>query len=280
MVKIIEQFEMEKALSLCEPWERESVINAAGGFGIGVIDEKQGFRAVLFADEQENEAVITALRFDRKRRPKDAMVLLCALRGYMDMRGIETARYSYLVDDEQPDMMGEMLTHCGWQQPTDEAIVYRLNLRGLDLGEEKGETKEIVPFFSVYIEERAKFSRRFGQDIPQYLNYNTVEDADHDLSLGCVINGKLVGYIICVSYPEAVELRLAFVDERYKAMMGRMLQRLNRLIREKRPNVNMLYVCAAEPSAEKLVQRLFRGRILKRRISKKSVFKLKGGREA
>ncbi|MBP0981831.1 MAG: hypothetical protein J5968_06460 [Oscillospiraceae bacterium] len=89
-----------------------------------------------------------------------------------------------------------------------------------------------------------------------------------------------MGYIICVSYPEAVELRLAFIDERYKAMMGRMLQRLNKLIREKRPDVNMLYLCAAEPSAEKLVQRLFKGRILKRKISKKSVFELKGGREA
>ena len=109
------------------------------------------------------------------------------------------------------------------------------------------------------------FYERFGEDIPEYLDFRVTADAEPALSIGIVVKDVLKGYVICTCTSDSIEVRQAFVEETDKMLFGILMSKLIEEYTLHYSDRKEIYICAATEESDKLVNHYFKDRVISKK---------------
>ena len=255
----------QEFLHMIAPWQIADKMDAFGDlaegyFCVGYVENNE-LRAYLIGHETQDTLWIDFLDFHKGVQQKAAAALfiyaLCKAR----IDEVEFIDYSFM--EEEKYQMAEYLNNIRFQVEK-ELCIYRIYGEGFQAPKEYAEkyAEEIYPLLEVPFSAVTAFLDRIGEEIPAFLDFTQTENIAWDLSVGAYVDGKLVGYVACVVHPTSIEVRQAYVDDSMRHLFAPMIARVAKAYKEKYEAISQINIAAADELTEKLVEKLFEGRIL------------------
>ena len=251
---------------LCDRRVWGRVLDQTGSFlpgcaGLGCVDQSGKPCGLVLISQEENGHTykVEALCYHRKVFPQVGEALLRGLREYAALHGAEKLVYSYTVSMDTPDVDASVLRRCGWSEGKRLGALYRvINVEQLLASVEKlaDGSGNVVSFFDVPPEMRARFSRRFGVDVDARLDYDKVWAPDPEKSLACVEGDELVGYVICTTSHGQLEVQTAYIDRSRILLLGTMLKKLASLCRSGQNDLKQIDIYTHTDFGDQITRKL------------------------